>query len=1033
MNIPTTGQRQDQKPGVFGDRGGFWIKYDELAGAYDKDMLARLNGNLDVLLIFAGLFSAINTAFIIVTLAALSAASSDRTNALLVLILLHRDNSTLTPDDLNPPFVPTPGIIRQNCMFFASLCSSLLAAAGAMRAKQWLQYYERTGQTGALDKQGLERTAKFMGVESWGLRPIVEFLPTLLLVSLGLFFAALVDYLWNINQRVAMVVLVFAAVGAGINICMGMAANIWPRCPFQTSVGFRGLSPFGRVWDYRDPLIALMGRLMAFVADHQSMRRPLRVIRKGMLLAQGACKFVPLFALGDVLHSIELVYPWIHQWLVWNTATSDMDMLRIGSAIWMAETAPESEILRIVAQNIPYITSFRAMQLVTDSPMYLDLIYQANASLAALQTNPLKESIGNTLTFARAIAHILLASGTYDYEWDIVKRTASTPYDQSPSAASQELMILWPAIVAQWCQRYTVLGDAMSVLQGFHEWIEGEGYRQGMIFLHSVITALPSILNGSPVVLVSRPKRRTALIDVEPMVTLDELVTSMGDLLLMDIALHDDVLCSVALALSHSLARSSGIPQWLVKHSSDHRIRHDPVEDVLDLLTSHDGYFTSFRHFPDGKLNVQLLRCQSLVLRRFRTLHPSWADMLPPNPQPPSIMSGLPLVLRAYSIVSTILLEVSEALTFLRQQSPVPSAVLVELVACENELLQTLRCLLRTSFPSPVDIDGLDATIKVILGLEAHEEIVDPIVDVCAYAMESLRVFHGTSPQTFLGSHPAYLPLLTRCILQHTSSAESASSKGLLGLVRASYYPDGANAGFKPLDEMTLLLAQEHVFSAAIDFLARRSRRRDGTEPTDESSSLINWLTEMVRHHSLDLFIGDVSKLLVEFKWNEDEGLQAALAMLFLEVWGNSQDKARGSGTQNPTTFFRMSSTLIEVFAAALRSVDHIAAAISSPSVPVTTHMPSTNYALTFRFAEHSLRVNTWAAITHGLDTGCERLARRLRDDHPNADGLREMWLRTKASYETLRPSLRRNVLDVEWWKDGGLAAVCRTPPQEIL
>ncbi|KAG9021517.1 hypothetical protein FRB95_002002, partial [Tulasnella sp. JGI-2019a] len=821
MNIPTTGQRQDQMPGVFGDRGGFWTKYDKLAGAYDKDMLARLNGNLDVLLIFAGLFSAINTAFIIVTLAALSAASSDRTNALLVLILLHRDNSTLTPDDLNPPFVPTPGIIRQNCMFFASLCSSLLAAAGTMRAKQWLQYYERTGQSGALDKQGLERTAKFMGAEGWGLQSIVEFLPTLLLVSLGLFFAALVDYLWNINRRVAIVVLVFAAVGAGINICMGMAAIIWPRCPFRTSlsVSFRRLSLFGRVWDHRDPPITLMGRLMAFVADQQSMRRPLRAIREGMLLAQDACKSVlPLVlrTLPYVSPFIELVTPWIHQWLVWNTGISDMDMLRIGSALWMAETVPESEILHTVAQNIPYITSLRAMRLVTDSPVYLNLISQANSSLAALQTNSSKESIGNTLTLARAIAHTLLASDNHDYEWGIVKRITSTPYDQSPLAASQELVILWPAIVAQWCQLPSdtsqeliisivtqwcqALSPTMpflgmsSMIQEWPESIKEEGYRKGMIFLHSIITALPSILHGNPVVLVSRPKRRTALTDVEPMVTLDELVTSMGDSLSMDIALHDDVLCSVALALSRSLAKSSGGRQWSVKRNSDHYTRYDPVENILGLLMDYNGYFTSLRHSPGCKLNVQLLRCQSLLLRRFRTLHPSWAEMLPTNPQPPSFIPGLPLVLRAYSIVSSNLLEVSEALAFLRQQSPVPSAVLIELVACENELLQTLRCLLRTSFPSPVDIDGLDATIKAILKLDVHEEIVDPIVDVCAYAMESRRVFHGTSPQIFLGSHPAYLPLLTRGLLQHTSSAESASSKGLLGLVRASYYPDGANA-----------------------------------------------------------------------------------------------------------------------------------------------------------------------------------------------------------------------------------------------
>lgn len=60
-------------------------------------------------------------------------------------------NHTLTPTDLVPTFAPARAAVRQNCTFFASLCCSLLAAAGAVLAKQWLQEYERTGQTGMVE------------------------------------------------------------------------------------------------------------------------------------------------------------------------------------------------------------------------------------------------------------------------------------------------------------------------------------------------------------------------------------------------------------------------------------------------------------------------------------------------------------------------------------------------------------------------------------------------------------------------------------------------------------------------------------------------------------------------------------------------------------------------------------------------------------------------------------------------------------------------------------------------------------------
>lgn len=36
----------------FGEKSEYWGTYDKLAGTYDKDMLGRLNSNLDNLLIF---------------------------------------------------------------------------------------------------------------------------------------------------------------------------------------------------------------------------------------------------------------------------------------------------------------------------------------------------------------------------------------------------------------------------------------------------------------------------------------------------------------------------------------------------------------------------------------------------------------------------------------------------------------------------------------------------------------------------------------------------------------------------------------------------------------------------------------------------------------------------------------------------------------------------------------------------------------------------------------------------------------------
>ena len=82
----------------------------------------------------------------------LSPNPSDETNTLLRLLVMRADNDTLTPADLAPPFTANPTSVVVNCLLYASLSCSLLAAVGAMMAKEWLQSFDRTGQTGPVEE-----------------------------------------------------------------------------------------------------------------------------------------------------------------------------------------------------------------------------------------------------------------------------------------------------------------------------------------------------------------------------------------------------------------------------------------------------------------------------------------------------------------------------------------------------------------------------------------------------------------------------------------------------------------------------------------------------------------------------------------------------------------------------------------------------------------------------------------------------------------------------------------------------------------
>ncbi|KAG8941846.1 hypothetical protein FRC03_003928, partial [Tulasnella sp. 419] len=220
-------------PGI-DDHLQFWTTYDRVAGAYDRELLDGWNKSLDVLLIFAGLFSAINTAFIIESYRGLQADPAEITNALLRLLILHRnDNVTLSVNDLNPG-VPSPSSFPINSLFFSSLSFSLTAAFGAVTAKQWLTEYNNVGATKALHLQGRLRQRKFKGLKTWHLRFIIELLPMLLQASLLLFLVGVVHFLWTLDRRVATFQLVLSVTGIAIYLVTIVIGIFVQDSPFQT-------------------------------------------------------------------------------------------------------------------------------------------------------------------------------------------------------------------------------------------------------------------------------------------------------------------------------------------------------------------------------------------------------------------------------------------------------------------------------------------------------------------------------------------------------------------------------------------------------------------------------------------------------------------------------------------------------------------------------------------------------------------------------------------------------------------------------
>ncbi|KAG8942616.1 hypothetical protein FRC03_003004 [Tulasnella sp. 419] len=221
-------------PVTIDDHAPFWSTYDKVSGDYDREMIAAWNASLDVLLIFAGLFSAINTAFIIESYKGLQADPAEITNDLLRILISHKSNDTTPSSDELHPGSPAPSAKPITSIFFSSLSFSLTAAFGAVTAKQWLTEYISVGAVKALHRQGRERQEKHRGLKRWHLRLIIELLPMFLQLSVLLFMIGVVDFLWQWDRTVGIVQLVLSCAGLAVYLITIVIGIMIQSSPFQT-------------------------------------------------------------------------------------------------------------------------------------------------------------------------------------------------------------------------------------------------------------------------------------------------------------------------------------------------------------------------------------------------------------------------------------------------------------------------------------------------------------------------------------------------------------------------------------------------------------------------------------------------------------------------------------------------------------------------------------------------------------------------------------------------------------------------------
>ncbi|TFK80266.1 hypothetical protein K466DRAFT_467602, partial [Polyporus arcularius HHB13444] len=213
---------------------------------YSDELVDRWNKEMDNLLIYAGLFSAIQTAFNVELYKRLTPDPDPDP----VLVALERISAQLSGFTVNPAFVnstqspfvildsstpstpPVPlWIVVLNALWFSSLISSLAAASIGIMVKQWLTEYQ-SGLSGTSRQTARLRQLRLNSLQRWRVKEIVSFLPVLLQIASGLFFAGLLILLWNLNRTVAIVGTFFVAILLAFSLGTIILPSIATHCSY---------------------------------------------------------------------------------------------------------------------------------------------------------------------------------------------------------------------------------------------------------------------------------------------------------------------------------------------------------------------------------------------------------------------------------------------------------------------------------------------------------------------------------------------------------------------------------------------------------------------------------------------------------------------------------------------------------------------------------------------------------------------------------------------------------------------------------
>ncbi|KAK0474757.1 hypothetical protein IW261DRAFT_523635 [Armillaria novae-zelandiae] len=217
-----------------------WRTHEDESRNHDSNMVEQFRDNVNLLLISAGLFSAVVTAFVVQSSQNLQPDYAAMSASLLYeLVLIQRAvangssvNVVTSPLDPSIAFVPTTTDIWVNGLWFTSLFLSLTTALVAVLVKQWLHHYVAL-PSGTPRDRSLLRQFRYAGFRKWHVQIIIGLLPVVIHLALMIFLVGLVVFLHPLQAVLSWIIGTGTIVVYGAYMVAAVLPILSPQCPYR--------------------------------------------------------------------------------------------------------------------------------------------------------------------------------------------------------------------------------------------------------------------------------------------------------------------------------------------------------------------------------------------------------------------------------------------------------------------------------------------------------------------------------------------------------------------------------------------------------------------------------------------------------------------------------------------------------------------------------------------------------------------------------------------------------------------------------